>query len=168
MIKKVLAMDPSGNFNEGKGTTGWVFAEVRDNGYINIVEIGDIKATDFETRAKYWEEHFNLIERLSPDHTIVEDYRLYNHRGARASMQSYSQMETPRLLGIIELTLELCHMDYNFQMASQMTPWTEERLVSMGVLNKVGKRYNLGNRPTNKHIRCALKHLYIWHNSEKE
>lgn len=168
-MRKVMSLDPSGNFSskEGKGTTGWVKAEVTDDGF-KIVAFGDIKATNFEKKLNYWRYHIFLLEGGHLDQIVCEDYRLYNHHGARAAMQSYSLMETPRLLGILEYICHRREIPFTFQMANQMKPWSEERLVKMGILEKKGNKYYLNGKQTNDHIRSALKHFMVWYSKEEK
>lgn len=167
MIKKVLAIDPSGSFEEGKGTTGWVRATIED-GTITVDRLGSVKAENYESRTAYFNVVKNLLLTQKPDLVVIEDYRLYNHAGAKASMQSYSLMETPRLLGVLENYASVVGVPVVFQMAHQMRPWSEERLLLLGALERKNNRYYIDEKITNEHVRCALKHLYIWHNSERE
>ena len=50
----VLGIDPSGNFFEGKGTTGWcVFDIVKDK----VVECGSLYASRAKSQEAYWWAH---------------------------------------------------------------------------------------------------------------
>jgi hypothetical protein len=103
-MKTILAIDPSGNFTEGKGKTGFVlFMESGAEG--NTFKFGTLKAEDYATRVEYWYDIAILIAVEKPNTLIVEDYRLYNTASVSAASQSFSQLETPRLLGILEVTV---------------------------------------------------------------
>ena len=75
----VLALDPSGAYKEGKGTTGWCLF---DNETKQIAKFGVIKAENYSCQFHYWDAHISLIDSLSgynPD-VVIEDYLLYNNR----------------------------------------------------------------------------------------
>jgi len=164
---KVLAIDPSGNFVEGKGSTGWILAEVeyyRPTKF-TILKKGTVSANDYETRYKYWWAVTELF-REPVSHVIVEDYKLYNHKGAKAQMQSYSQLETPRLIGVLEYMLEGLRIPYTFQMATEVRMYTEDTLVYQGLLTRKNKRHLLRvaglDVSCNEHERMAYKHFLRW------
>ena len=56
--KYTLALDPSGNFNEGKGNTGWVLIKNKQT----ITELGFLSASHYTNKIKYWTAHINLIQ----------------------------------------------------------------------------------------------------------
>mgnify|MGYP003415637950 CR=1 FL=1 len=60
----VLAIDPSGNFTEGKGTTGWA-AFTKDS----LVLCGQIKAEAecFTNQHEYYNRHIELIKTINQD-----------------------------------------------------------------------------------------------------
>ena len=98
--KRILAIDPSGSYAEGKGTTGWVL--MNDDEY--LATTGTIAATDYSCAEEYWNAHLQLIDFNYQKHgddmiVVIEDYRLYRDR---ALNQSNSLMETCRLLGLIQ------------------------------------------------------------------
>ena len=94
----VLAMDPSGAYKEGLGTTGWCLL---DNETGKVVKFGYIYAGNFSCQFQYWDAHIKLIDGLAGYHpdVVIEDYLLY---GERAEAQINSRLETPQLLGIIK------------------------------------------------------------------
>ena len=85
----VLALDPSGNFNEGKGTTGWCLFD-QDSG--KLAKFGYLYAEHFKTQMDYWDAHINLIDSLAGYHPdiVMEDYLLYSNR---AEAQTNSRLE---------------------------------------------------------------------------
>ena len=76
--KTILSLDPSGNFNEGKGTTGWCIWDCEKNCILNA---GSIAASDYPSMEKYWDEQVFLIKKFlgtySKPGIVVEDYKLY-------------------------------------------------------------------------------------------
>ena len=94
----ILAIDPSGNFKEGRGTTGWCLFDIKTN---KIIKFGVITAADYKDQFKYWDAHITLIDSLSgyKPEVVMEDYLLYSNR---AEAQTNSRLETPQLLGIIK------------------------------------------------------------------
>lgn len=163
---RVIAIDPSGNYNEGKGTTGYIAFNLTDTGY-EFEEVGHIKAENYGSKLEYWTAHEHLLDA---DLVIIEDYRLYNHKGAKSSMQSYSQMETPRLIGILEYLAHQKGIEVKFQMASEIFAFKEDILMARGDLSMVGNRYKLkGGLTINNHERSAYKHFLKWfHTRGKE
>ena len=165
---RVIAIDPSGNFEEGKGVTGYIEADVFDNGTYTITDVGSINSEDYHSRIEYYKAHELLLE--SAGLAIIEDYRLYNHAGASAKMQSYSLMETPRLLGVLEYMADNLKTPIVWQMAHQMKAFEEDVLVERGELVRKGNRYKLrSGLAVNRHERSALKHFLKWfHTRGKE
>ena len=160
---KIVAIDPSGNFEEGKGTTGYIIFEAHADGTYTFLNKGSLKAEDFPTRAVYHREHAKLLSGIHL--AIIEDFRLYNHKGTKAGVQSYSLMETPRLLGVLEQMCFKRDIPIAWQMASEvMTAFSEDVLIARGELFKVGNRYRLrSGENVNGHERSAYKHFLKWH-----
>lgn len=97
----VLAFDPSGAYEKGKGTTGWC---VMDCTCSRIIQIGTLKATDYPSKYEYWDAHIQLIRKMLKQYgdklaISIEDYILYANK---AEAQVNSNFETVRLIGIIE------------------------------------------------------------------
>jgi hypothetical protein len=155
---KLLTFDPSGNFYEGKGTTGvcvMVDGEVQD--------LLTISAKDFNSQEEYWAAHEDLIMKEWPDHFCCEGYRLYNHKGMSAKTQANSDLETPQLLGFLKMVCYRWEIPYTIQYASDVkTRWQEPILVHLGHLEaKSGFHYFKGKK-TVTHQRDALKHALHW------
>ena len=165
---RVIAIDPSGNFEEGKGVTGYIEADVFEDGTYTITDVGSINSEDYPSRIEYYKAHKILLEDVKL--VVIEDYRLYNHAGTKAAVQSYSLMETPRLLGVLEYMAEDLKTHIVWQMAHQMKAFEEDVLVERGELFKKGNRYQLKNGlGVNRHERSALKHFLKWfHTRGKE
>lgn len=159
-MSKILAFDPSGNFKEGKGTTGICLL---DNG--KPTQLWEIEASEFSCAEQYWNEHINNIRIVSPEVVVIEGYRLYNHKGMAASTQANSELETPQLIGLIKWNCWNRGIPLYVQYASEVKQrWKESVLVAKGYLEeKKGNRYYFNGSPTNSHKRDALKHaLHYW------
>jgi hypothetical protein len=156
--KYVLGMDPSGNFEEGYGTTGWC---VQDCDTLEIVECGDISARDFKSRTEYHQAHIRLIQQMRLKYKplkvlSIEDYVLYPNRSRE---QSLSKMETPRLLGVLEYWCMTAHMEYFTRNAvTAKKRWTDEILVRKHILESKGDKLFAAGRITNDHIRDSIRH----------
>lgn len=151
---KILAIDPSGNFKEGKGTSGFCFIE---DGKPFL--LSELKADGFEYAEDYWISHLSLIKQYKPDAVVVEGYRLYNHKGMKASSQSNSELETVQLIGAIKVFCRENLIPLDIQYASEVKArWHEDVLVRQGYLEKKGNRYYFKGEITNTHKRDALKH----------
>lgn len=156
----ILAIDVSGNFKEGKGTSG--FCYMIDG---KPQELFELKAKEYHSAESYWEAHIRFIKSKNIDHIVMEGYRLYNHKGMSASAQANSELETPQLIGAIKLW---CYMDVT-PLAIQFAPevkqrWKENVLVAKKILEeRPGGRYYFNGKATNDHKRDALKHaLHFW------
>lgn len=159
--KYILAIDPSGAYNEGKGTTGWCL--IKNNKLIKIVETGAICAIKYNSAAHYWDAHIQLIEHISKTIkgkfiVVIEDYILY---GNKAQSQSNSHMETCRLLGIIEYYCEMNLIPIHFQLAALVVNrWENKVLEFKGIIKKCGMRYTLpkATYKLNKHVLDSIRH----------
>lgn len=157
---KMMAFDPSGNWKEGKGTTGiciLVNGEPR--------ELHELKAKDFKTPEKYWLAHKRFIEAMEPDYVVMEGYRLYNHKGMKASTQANSELETPQLIGVLKVACLENHIPFHVQYATEVKArWSDNVLVNIGILErKAGNRLYFDGEATSNHKRDALRHaLHYW------
>lgn len=155
----ILAFDPSGNFKEGKGTTGYCILDA-DTGPI---ELGEIKAKYCESAEEYWNKHLIVMDMLYQtkqlDAVVIEGYRLYNHRGMKASTQANSELETPQLIGLIKWKCYDLGIPCTVQYASEVkTRWSDTVLVNIGQLEKLGGSLYFRGTLTNNHKRDALRH----------
>ena len=138
--KYIFAFDPSGNFKEGKGTTGWVLMDWKEN----LLERGYIKADDYDCPEAYWQAHVDLIykyHRLYRNQLIIvmEDYVLYRDRSAD---QTNSKMETCRLLGILQYQCYRLRQPYSLQLAASVKHrWSDELLCREGIIRKEGRSF---------------------------
>lgn len=154
---KVLSFDPSGNYNEGKGTSGYALGKWSKE--TSTVELGDIKADDYNSRQAYWFAHRVLIEKTMPDYCVIESYRLFGHK---AKEQTGSSLETPQLIGYMEMVCYEFDIPVILQDPSTKTRHKDDILVKMGIVEKKGIRYFYKGKLTNLHQRDALRHnLYF-------
>ena len=158
MYNYILALDPSGNFKEGKGTTGFILLS-KD---MDIIKLGEIKAADFKSQGQYWDAHVDLIKDLYRYNMVlvVEDFILYSNK---AKEQIGSSMETPQLLGVLKYFSYKQNIDIVFQKAAAVkNRWKNEILEHKGFLKRTSKegRYLMmpTGRTTNDHVRDALRH----------
>ncbi len=151
----ILALDPSGNYKEGLGTTGWcLFDQETDK----ISKFGVIAATNYKDQYKYWDAHISLIDSLAgyrPE-IVIEDYLLYSNR---AQNQINSRLETPQLIGVLKYESYKRGLFVTIQTAMQVkTRWSDETLCKKDYLTKRGRYYYIGNCRTTDHIRDAVRH----------
>lgn len=158
--KHILAIDPSGNWHEGKGTTGWVLMNYKEK----LIASGQISANDYRCPEEYWNEHVKLIERNQLKYgdsliVVIEDFRLYSNK---AKNQTNSQMETCRLIGVLQWICWKLKQPYSLQLASSVKHrWSDDLLLREHILFK--DRYGLVHTDSGKpmkveHIRDAFRH----------
>lgn len=148
---KVLAFDPSGNFSEGKGTTGYSLSLDGNMPH----RLADISAKDYATKHAYWFAHKELIETAFPDVVVIESYRLF---GNKAKEQTGSSLETPQLIGYLEMVCYEMDIPVVLQDPSTKQRHADPVLVQMGVLERNGQKYYYRGEMTNLHQRDALRH----------
>lgn len=154
-IKKILALDPSGNYNEGKGTTGWCLFDVVKN---TVEKTGAISAEDYISMERYWYQHLLLLDLFKNGDTIIvmEDYFLYNHK---KDCQVNSRMETPKLIGAMQLHCWELGIPYDMQTAAEVkTRWTDKILEHKGYVALKGNRTYVNGVSINRHSKDAIRH----------
>ena len=153
----ILALDPSGNFDEGKGTTGWCLMRDYD---AMLICTGHISAKDYKTAHEYWHAHIKLLQELRLAYNIrcivLEDYLLYANK---ASSQINSRFETPQLIGIIKYWCTTMHIRYDMQPASLVKKrWANNILERKGILQRKGTHWYCGKQCINRHEIDAIRH----------
>lgn len=157
----VLGIDPSGNYYEGKGITGWC---VFDTKLDRVIECDSIKAAMAKSQLAYWYAHIELIrhctERYGKNNVIVsmEDYVLYSHQ---AKAQINSAMETSQLIGVIKMRCWLYGIPLYMRTASRVKKrWTDHILCLKGYLRKSGSSFfvDCKAKVTCDHERDAIRH----------
>ena len=135
--KYIFAFDPSGNWHEGKGTTGWALMDWNER----LLERGYIRADEYGCPEAYWQAHVDLIHKynkLYKDNLIIviEDYVLYRDQ---AMAQTNSKMETCRLIGLLQWKCWRLKQPYTMQLAASVKQrWADELLYREGILRKDG------------------------------
>jgi hypothetical protein len=154
----IIAFDPSGNFKEGKGTTG--ICIMWDNGDIHKVD--HISAVGFSRAEAYWNAHITYLERLQLQdigiELVMEGFRLYGHKSKE---QTNSEFETPMLIGLIRHYCWLNEIPLTIQFAADVkTRWSDSVLLSKEIIyNKGNNRYLVAtDQPLNNHKTDAVRH----------
>lgn len=158
---KILAIDPSGNFFEGKGVTGWaLYSEDKPK------SVGQIRSIEYPTQINYWQEHLNLIELLQPELVVIEEYKLYAHT---AKSQIGSEFETIQLIGIIKYYCKNNNIKLVLQPAKIKIRYTNEILLHKNIITTDQKKnyYILGIQTTN-HILDAVRHAEYFLNFSRK
>lgn len=152
----ILAMDPSGSYTEGKGTTGYSVWAYNNMEY-KLLTVGQIAAIDYDSQQSYWQAHIDLLRNLKPDILVIETYLLYAHK---AMQQTGSKMETPKLIGIIEYECSKLNIIVELQKAADVKErWNDNILVYKGLLTKEGNHYNTEQKKSvSRHIRDSIRH----------
>jgi Holliday junction resolvasome RuvABC endonuclease subunit len=160
-VRYVLGIDPSGNFKEGKGTTGWSLLDRQSNTFIKC---GVIQASKFQTQEAYWLAHKMLIKQMFKDyHTegivvSIEDFVLY---AREAKAQVNSAMETSQLIGVIKMECYLLSVYLYIRTASQVKRrWADSILCSNGYIYKLARNYytDCSTYALCEHIRDSMRH----------
>lgn len=154
-MARVLVFDPSGNYKEGEGTTGWA---VFDSG--ELTDFGAIKSEDFKSQELYWTAHSQLISDMWPNTVLMESYHLFAHK---AMQQSWSEMETPQLIGYLRMHCWHSNIEVHFQDPQDKVRVADPILVRMGVFEKKGNKHYCMGRPTVIHMRDAIRHGIFYH-----
>ena len=155
----ILAIDPSGNFEEGKGTTGTCLFLCIDNCIDNVK---DIHASAYNSKEEYWQAHVEYIQRvleiLPNTIVVIEDFTLDPRR---ALQQSHSKMETPKLIGILQLYCQQNNIPYKMQRAVEVkNRWADHILEFKKYIVKQNRMYYLPerNKPISRHCKDAIRH----------
>ena len=129
LIRYVIGVDPSGNFVEGKGTTGIAVYDIKAD---RIIHVDYVSAKYSLGQVDYWEKViYKLNELLTKYRTkrcvlAVEDYLLYANT---AKAQINSTFETPQLIGVIKYAYkDTCPVLFRNANTAK-TRWTDELLV---------------------------------------
>ena len=155
MIIIIIGIDPSGNFDEGKGTTGWCQLEP---GTTNIIATGDIRAKEYETVFDYWHAHYLLINGV--DQIIsMEDYLLY---ADKSTSQINSKFETIQLIGLLKYVCWQREKPLHMRNAGQVKKrWSNKILEHKGYIVKKGNGWATAYEPSiriNRHILDSIRH----------
>ena len=150
-------MDPSGSYNEGKGTTGYCLFDVRQN---RILKASSIKASKYVSQNDYWNEHTTLITNCFVNFknliVVLEDYVLY---ADKAKTQINSKMETCRLLGILQNHCNSLKIPCFLELASAVKQrWNDKVLCYKGYMQKRKNTYFVNDTVVDRHAKDAIRH----------
>ncbi len=161
-MRVLIAIDPSGNFEEGKGTTGiavFVHGE--------LLGTTVLSASDYDTAEHYWYSHSTAIRALSSVHmtegekyedvveVVCESYKLQKQK---AIQQSGSWLETPQLIGYMRVAVAQNNIPFIFQDPPIKTRFNDSVLEKLGVVEKRGRSYFRNDLPITMHERDAIRH----------
>lgn len=157
--KRILAIDPSGNYEEGKGTTGTCLFNAETN---SIISLKDIHASAYTSKEQYWQAHLDyineIVSREANTIIVIEDFTLDPRR---AMQQSHSKMETPKLIGILQLHCQQNNIAYKMQRPVEVkTRWADKILEFKKYIIKRNRMYYLPkeNKPMSRHCKDAIRH----------
>ena len=152
----IVALDPSGNFTEGNGTTG--LCMLRDK----MAHVNDIHAGNFGRAEQYWQAHVALLDSVKKEEpnmeVVMEGYRLYGHK---SDTQVNSTLETPQLIGVIRYWCYVNNVPLKIQFAVEVkNRWSDSVLEKKGIIEKVNGRRKLisSGQWLNNHKTDALRH----------
>jgi hypothetical protein len=156
---KTIAIDPSGNFEEGKGHTG--VAIIEDNDW-EKVQVFSVSAKDFPSRHAYWNTVLGIISTYRDDATnvVIESY-VTRMNGFTIGKQS----ETAMFIGVLVWYLEHWDIPFTFQAPSAAKSRFKDELLpkyypKLELDTSTGKnRYKYDGKLVSDHIRDAMKHL---------
>lgn len=147
---RVNTIDPSGNYEEGHGTTGIGYFE--DS---KLYAFCDVAAKDFLQVELYWKEVADRLLGGDPQTIVCESFRLQK---AKAGVQIGSWLETPQMIGYLRMRCFARNIKWVYQNPQDKVRVSDAILEHLGVLTrKVNRYYALGTM-TNDHIRDAIRH----------
>lgn len=160
----IIALDPSGNFEEGKGTTGICLFSCNKK---EIILTDTIKASNYKTKEDYWHAHISLLRKFTSLYKnaiiVMEDFTL-NPR--RALQQSHSRMETSKLIGVIQLVCSEQNWPLKMQLPVEAkSRWPDSILEHKHLIKRIQKGHTLLNgQVISRHEKDAIRHA-IHYNS---
>lgn len=147
---RILALDPSGNWSEGKGITGWALFKRGE-----LFKFGDVRAKEYSKAEHYWAEVCGLVDRFDPHVVVYETYAL---QSGKAMEQSWSQMETPQLIGLLRWWCWVRCVPAVGQPPSIKARFSDSVLERLGIIERTPSGYKCMEGRTNDHIRDAIRH----------
>lgn len=158
----LCVIDPSGNFNSGKGKTGISYIQYDDatNQLLwDTLRLDTVSAKSFNTRHEYWAEIMRKAHGANK--VIIESFMIRTEGFLMGTMP-----ETIMLIGALTWELEKDKIPYTFQTPSQAKVRFKEEVLLRKVpkltYNSVTNRYYLDGKLTNDHVRDSLKHLLYY------
>lgn len=170
----VLAIDPSGSFKHGSGTTGWCVIEMETN---RIISLGNIKAKDFKTREEYFNQHKTILKSHTFDVLVIENFILYQ---STASSLFNQELETSELIGFICGMAEELSKKIVRQNAQVIKTVLKKNNILLSLANQKGEQLELRSNKADRvqwyynqkrisnHIVDSLRHGFYYINQEKK
>lgn len=155
MRKFIVAIDPSGNFENGQGGTGVAYYSETPSGKTFFHET--VWAKNYVSKAEYYKAIENCIESfvltISQDQTLVviEDFRIQAGNAKKTSNQT---METSELIGRLESKLDDMGVKHKRQQNVVKSRWPNQLLIKE--LTEMGFDTPKFKSP---HERDATRHL---------
>lgn len=167
MKDRILALDPSGAYNEGKGTTGICLLNALTG---VIITTNRIEARDHVTQMSYWKEHAAWIQSCHDAFPgqlalVMEDYLIY---ASRADSHINSHMETSQLIGYLKMVCDDLQIPVTMQRACDVkNRWSNTILERKGILFRQGRSLAVQTEDGPKRV-ClhevdALRHALHFH-----
>lgn len=160
-MKLILTIDPGAPKKRDKSGTTGVFVGERSrirrlDGYSLVIESNEIDAGI----RRVAEQIFNIRKKFEDEghevEIVIEEYKNYDWNGAA---NSFSKNEVSQLIGAIKM---LCGNVTEQSTTAIKTAYSDETLVKLGLLEKVGNRYTypakVGDNPSSRHERDAYRH----------
>lgn len=143
---QIIGIDPSGNWSEKeKGKTG--IAVWQDG---EIVQTAVVDGAHFASKIYYWMDILHNLLIIKANAICCEDFLLY---ADKASAQTGSTMETPRLLGALEYCCYVRNIPFVTQSAGRTKPrWTNEILTNKEIIKPYGNTKSFQLVATNKRL----------------
>lgn len=164
----ILAIDPSGSFKHGSGTTGW---SIIDSESLKIISLGSIKAKNFETREEYFNTHADLLKNREYDLIILEAFVLYE---SSAKTMINQELETSELIGLIKYLADIYEKEIVTQRAVEISTITKKPNILLSTINETfeqisiktnkrkAKSYYFYERLLSSHILDSIRHTVYY------
>lgn len=154
----IIALDPSGNFEEGKGTTGLCLFSCNKK---EIIFTDNIRASNYKSKEEYWHAHLDTLKKFTSLYKnaiiVMEEFTL-NPR--RALQQSHSKMETSKLIGVVQLACSENHWPLKMQLPVEAkSRWPDSILEHKHLIKRVQKGHTLlSGQIVSRHEKDAIRH----------
>lgn len=158
IYKYIIAIDPSGNFEEGKGTTGCCLFSAEQK---QIITTWNIRASDYSSKEAYWNAHLDMLKKFTTLYknsiVVMEDFTL---NPKRALQQSHSKMETSKLIGVIQMACAEHSWPLKMQLPVEAkTRWPDSFLERKHFIKKLNKGHCLpSGQIVSRHEKDAIRH----------
>lgn len=156
----ICVIDPSGNFNSGKGKTGMAYItydEEHDLLLWDTLRLDTVSAKNYTTRHDYWAEIMRKAQ--GANELVIESFMIRTDGFLTGTMP-----ETIMLIGAMTWEFEKLNIPYKYQTPSQAKIRFKDEILLRKVPNfvKKGDRYYLNDKQTNDHVRDGLRHLLYY------